>query len=121
MKEFADAVQVTCAADTNMFPWIQVLHKAATLRFEYTPIKQAQANEAAGFTAGAQQVKLHIPNMEKLTEPEHTILAELMQRFSVPAAVRCDICMPLSLLQNTYVLLDHLCSKFDRCHWLSFS
>lgn len=65
---------------------LQVLHKATTLHFEFRSSSEG-APDVAG-EASRATTTINVPNLDSFTENEHQILAELVKRYKVPAAVR---------------------------------
>lgn len=66
--------------------FVQVLHKATTLHFEFS---SSEPSNAATPAEGARALTtIHVPNLDSFTESEHQILAELVRRYKVPISQR---------------------------------
>jgi hypothetical protein len=65
---------------------LQVLHKATALHFEFRSSSEVAADVAGD--ASRATTTINLPNLDSFTESEHQILAELVKRCKVPAAVR---------------------------------
>lgn len=76
-----------------LFAFLQVLHKATTLHFEFSSSGGGSGNAAAADGSSRALTTIHVPHLDSFTESEHQILAELVRRYNVPLSHRCGQCV----------------------------
>jgi hypothetical protein len=66
----------------------QAMQKATTLHFEFSSSSEQGRPAGSSAGSGTQLTTLHVPGLDGFSESEHEILAGLVQRYKVPAALR---------------------------------
>eukprot|EP00882_Tetradesmus_deserticola_P006936 GHRQ01007306.1.p1 GENE.GHRQ01007306.1~~GHRQ01007306.1.p1 ORF type:complete len:318 (+),score=120.56 GHRQ01007306.1:133-1086(+) len=95
-----EGLDLVVCASADVSAARQALHKATTLRFDFSSSEQSRASAGGSAAAGAQLTTLHVPALDGFTESEHEILAGLVLRYKVPAALRFELLCRIRIARN---------------------